>query len=427
MSTKKTPRAEKKFPAFPPVAEKAKRAWPFRWNQVLLVAAAIGVLSFTRLFWANALEIDRAPGFGAAEAGDGNSPASEAAAESSAMEGRPISRAEPGMPMESGSEPPSLVVLVPAVSPEAPPVPERRPEKEGPQWIVPQADPPRPVVGGPTFVDSPVATSGRQGAWQMAVADPPALPADILPSGNQGAANPPAPPARKDPVAAPEMAPQSNTAESVKEPIPGSESEAVKPQPALPGGEAEAPPRNAPGDASEAKPGKALPYPDSGVGQIASMPGNAPEPRVSELTIGIQPKIKGKAPIDVSAETLNRMQTVSYGAVTIRDWTDACYWWDAPALCHQPLYFEEVNLERYGYRCLPVPLVQPFVSGAFFFASIPALPYRMVAEPPCECVYVLGHYRPGSCVPNRVHYPPLDPKAAAAEVGVVGGLILLIP
>jgi hypothetical protein len=109
----------------------------------------------------------------------------------------------------------------------------------------------------------------------------------------------------------------------------------------------------------------------------------------------------------------------------VRGWPTFHYLWDATCLCHRPLYFEEVNLERYGYGC--GCCLQPLASAAHFFGTVPALPYCMAAECPHECVYTLGHYRPGSCPPWRRQWPPLDPLAAAAEGGVWTGMVFLIP
>jgi hypothetical protein len=107
-------------------------------------------------------------------------------------------------------------------------------------------------------------------------------------------------------------------------------------------------------------------------------------------------------------------------------WAESNYPWSATCLCHAPLYFEEINLERHGYQCHP--LIQPLVSGAHFFLTVPTLPYQVVAHPPCECIYTLGYYRPGDCVPWRRQCPfPWDPRAAAVEAGVAVGLVFLIP
>ncbi len=78
--------------------------------------------------------------------------------------------------------------------------------------------------------------------------------------------------------------------------------------------------------------------------------------------------------------------------------------WVPPCFCHQPLYFEDPMLERHGEEA---GCFQPAVSGGRFFFTVGALPYLMAGESPCECVYPLGHFRPGSCVPLRVDRPPL--------------------
>jgi len=106
-------------------------------------------------------------------------------------------------------------------------------------------------------------------------------------------------------------------------------------------------------------------------------------------------------------------------------WADNLYEWSATRLCHGPLYFEEVNLERYGYQCHGA--VQPLVSGAHFFLTVPTLPYQMTVHPPRECIYTLGHYRPGSRVPWQRHRLPWDARAAAVQAGVTVGLVFLIP
>jgi hypothetical protein len=128
----------------------------------------------------------------------------------------------------------------------------------------------------------------------------------------------------------------------------------------------------------------------------------------------------GELPTDHGAVCLASLNTAA-----VRSFPTFYYQWDATCLCHRPLYFEEVNLERYGYGC--GCCLQPLASAAHFFGTVPALPYCMAAECPHECVYTLGHYRPGSCPPWRRHWPPTDPLAAAAEGGVWTGLIFLIP
>ncbi len=108
-----------------------------------------------------------------------------------------------------------------------------------------------------------------------------------------------------------------------------------------------------------------------------------------------------------------------------RCWPQVTYMWKASALCHKPLYFEEEALERYGHSC--TPCLQPFVTGAHFFLTIPVLPYCMGITPPNECVYALGHYRPGSCAPYMIDPIPFTWRAAIFQAGATVGVAGILP
>lgn len=151
---------------------------------------------------------------------------------------------------------------------------------------------------------------------------------------------------------------------------------------------------------------------------------------LNQLGISIaQPS--GDSPTDFATPCWNQINSGPNGAC--RCWPVMCYQWDATCLCYHPLYFEEVNAERYGYvcggKCCPCRecLWQPACSAAHFFGTIPALPYCMLADCPTECVYTLGYYRPGDCVPWCRNYPSCDPVAAVGTAGVYTGLIFAIP
>jgi hypothetical protein len=108
-----------------------------------------------------------------------------------------------------------------------------------------------------------------------------------------------------------------------------------------------------------------------------------------------------------------------------RCWEETTYMWKASALCHKPLYFEDVALERYGHSW--GPYLDPLVSGAHFFGTLPVLPYCMGLHPPNECMYALGYYRPGNCAPYMIPPVPFSCRAAAVQAGVTTGAVFLIP
>ncbi|MFV2067538.1 MAG: hypothetical protein ACC645_11205, partial [Pirellulales bacterium] len=116
---------------------------------------------------------------------------------------------------------------------------------------------------------------------------------------------------------------------------------------------------------------------------------------------------------------------LSEGMADPRNWPETTYTWKAAALCHKPLYFQELALERYGHSL--GPFLQPVYSGAHFFAMLPILPYQMGLRPPKECVYALGHYRPGSCAPYLIKPIPLSVRAGLVQAGATVGLSALVP
>jgi hypothetical protein len=99
--------------------------------------------------------------------------------------------------------------------------------------------------------------------------------------------------------------------------------------------------------------------------------------------------------------------------------------WAAPEIWHRPLYFDDVQLERYGQTTSP--LLQPVLSGAHFFGIVPILPYKTGIDRPFEMVSTLGYYRPGSpapCVGRRI---PWQWDAALIQAGAVVSGVMILP
>ncbi|QDU28465.1 hypothetical protein ETAA8_35660 [Anatilimnocola aggregata] len=165
----------------------------------------------------------------------------------------------------------------------------------------------------------------------------------------------------------------------------------------------------------ELVPPPATPRPAPAVGPV--MPEDRP---IGQLSATIATRSTDLPP-DVATAYFSKAMP----ADEVRPWRDNVYFWDAPDFCYRPLYYQETNLERYGYS--PCPHLQPALSAAHFFAATVALPYSMTVHPSRECVYPLGYYRPGSPAPRQIQWPELQPKAITAETAVAAGLILLIP
>ena len=116
---------------------------------------------------------------------------------------------------------------------------------------------------------------------------------------------------------------------------------------------------------------------------------------------------------------------IGYESYAGRQFIPSAVEWKASGLCHKPLYFEDVQLERYGHEVGPV--LQPLLSSAHFFGNALILPYKMGIHPPNECQYSLGYYRPGDCAPYMIQPFPFSLRGAAAQAGFVTGAAALIP
>jgi hypothetical protein len=107
-----------------------------------------------------------------------------------------------------------------------------------------------------------------------------------------------------------------------------------------------------------------------------------------------------------------------------RRFTTTMFTWKAAGYCHKPLYFEDWSLERYGHSHGPL---DPVLSAAHFFTTLPVLPYKMGVELPWECIYPLGYYRPGSCAPWTIPAVPISCRGFAVEAATITGLVFLLP
>jgi hypothetical protein len=93
-------------------------------------------------------------------------------------------------------------------------------------------------------------------------------------------------------------------------------------------------------------------------------------------------------------------------------------------ICYRPLYFEQIELERYGDSW---GIVQPGVSAVYLFGSAIAMPYKMVVRPPRSCVCSNGFSRCEDCRPPGYRQFEWNWKAAAIEAGIVAGVMIALP
>ncbi|MEC9097022.1 MAG: hypothetical protein VX776_10340, partial [Planctomycetota bacterium] len=108
-----------------------------------------------------------------------------------------------------------------------------------------------------------------------------------------------------------------------------------------------------------------------------------------------------------------------------RAWESLDFHWQASALVHKPIYFEDAQLERHGHTL--GPWLQPMRSGAHFFTNIAVLPYHMGIHPWNECQYALGYHRPGTNAPRVKLAFPISKKAVLIQAGSILGGAFIIP
>jgi len=156
----------------------------------------------------------------------------------------------------------------------------------------------------------------------------------------------------------------------------------------------------------------------------SASPAVQPEPSQPGRVV-VQPQNPLRSvPPDLAAAFFDREPALMQRTGTSRVWADTVEAWEAPALCHRPLYFEDEALERYGRS---YGLAQPAVSAAHFAGRIAMWPYLAGAFPPHECIYTLGRGRPGTYTPYGVYRPPVSLRGALYEAGAVTGLAYLVP
>lgn len=102
-----------------------------------------------------------------------------------------------------------------------------------------------------------------------------------------------------------------------------------------------------------------------------------------------------------------------------------CVHWAPSLICHHPLYFQEVMLERHGHDRFGY--LQPVASGTRFVGTIFLLPYLKTLKHSCSCEYALGYHRAGSCAPCLKDHIPWDKRAAAVETLSVAGFFWAMP
>jgi len=123
--------------------------------------------------------------------------------------------------------------------------------------------------------------------------------------------------------------------------------------------------------------------------------GEWPRKGIGEINLDIC-ESSGKAPEEIAGKLMNSLT----GQWSVFNPAPKTFCWAAPDIRYQPLYFEDVPLERYGQT--RGTNLQTVKSGVHFFTSIALLPSHMRHDHPGNCDYPLGFCRPGDDVPYTI-------------------------
>jgi hypothetical protein len=131
------------------------------------------------------------------------------------------------------------------------------------------------------------------------------------------------------------------------------------------------------------------------------------------------PTDQGRLPTDCSTELFTSAEVISSLEVNRQ------FHWRPTNFFHQPLYFDDQPLERYGQSSHR--LLQPAISGVHFFSNIAIVPYKMGFNGTHDCVTPLGYGRPGNRVPCVSERYPFTIKGALLQAGTVCAMVFGLP
>ena len=130
---------------------------------------------------------------------------------------------------------------------------------------------------------------------------------------------------------------------------------------------------------------------------------------------------KLREPPDQALTMLRKRPPFRFWPVYREPWTASR---DSYAFHHNPLWFEDPNLERCGRG---LGFASSGSSALQFCANIPILPYRMTAERYGSCVRTLPDCTVCQKFGHKAYLPPWSWQAAAVQGAAVTGFIYLIP
>ncbi len=102
---------------------------------------------------------------------------------------------------------------------------------------------------------------------------------------------------------------------------------------------------------------------------------------------------RAELPRDRAPEFFEETVPVSDASLGRDEWPDFRFGWASGRFYHQPLYFQDAGLERYGQsRCYPA--LQPVASSIHFFGNAAAFPIKLMLVHPRSYTSTPSSLRP---------------------------------
>lgn len=146
---------------------------------------------------------------------------------------------------------------------------------------------------------------------------------------------------------------------------------------------------------------------------------------ISEIGTDVQVPGDGPTPANLAAELFRDTPTLFYVSDQGMDYRFPQMTPTAADFCYQPLYFEELNLERHGRG---MGHWQPLASGIRFFGTVPLLPYKMALNHPRTHLRSKDPFPAGLPAPYWIRETaPFSRQATRKELAAIAAVILIFP
>ena len=108
----------------------------------------------------------------------------------------------------------------------------------------------------------------------------------------------------------------------------------------------------------------------------------------------------------------------------VRQWPPLVEVVDPHFVCYRRLYFEQLNMERYGRD---FGIWSPLISQGAFYRDLLMLPYNAATEPFRRYECNSGYYLPGDAAPLLLYRPEWSWTGAAAQAAFIGLGFVVFP